>query len=311
MSLHPTARRLLDDAAASDQPNSHLLPVEVARENFEKLFASLATEVVSSVEDLVVETPDARVPVRLYRPDADRLLPLVVYFHGGGWQMGSLDSHDGVCRAIANASGCAVLSVEYRRPPESTFPAAPLDCFRSLRWAVDNAEALRVDGTRVAVAGDSAGGNLAAAVTLQARDAGGPSVAAQVLIYPATSFDLDEGFDPDLEGYVLFRDEVQWHKDAYFSDPADAASAYASPLGADLTGLPPALVLTAEYDPLAASGVAFAERLSAHGVPTEHRRYDGMIHGFVQLPDLFEDASVAVGHVARFLRDHLLEDGPR
>ncbi len=305
MPLHPVAQQLLEDAAASDQPNSHLLAVEVARANFESLYTSLPIEQVASVAHLTATATHGDVPVRLYRPTADDVSPVVVYLHGGGWQMGSLDSHDGICRAIANASGYTVLSVEYRRPPEHKFPAAPLDCYGALRWAVENADALRIDPARVAVAGDSAGGNLATAVALQARDHGGPALACQVLVYPATTFDLDVGFDPAFEGFVLFRDEVQWHKNAYFGSEEDAASAHASPLNADLAGLPPTLVLTAEYDPLGVAGVALAEKLAAADVKTEHRRYDGMIHGFIQFPGLFEDATAAVEDVAGFLRAHL------
>ncbi|KRB78464.1 hypothetical protein ASE01_04155 [Nocardioides sp. Root190] len=305
MPLHPTARQLLDESASSDQPNSHLLPIEVARENFERLFAALPVEAIASVEDHLAVSGDHEIPVRLYRPQVDGLLPILVYLHGGGWQMGSIDSHDGLCRAIANAAGCAVLSVAYRRPPEFKFPVAPHDCYSALTWAVAHADELRVDGSRIAVAGDSAGGNLAAAVSLLARDDDGPRLACQALIYPATTFDLERGFDLDLEGYVLFRDEVQWHKDAYFVTPEDAASDYASPLDADLAGLPPTLVITAGYDPLAASGTALVDRLEAHGVLTGHQHFEGMIHGFIQFPQLFDDASTAVSGIADHLRRHL------
>lgn len=308
MPLHPVAQQLLDDAASSDRPNSHLLPVETARANFEEMFAGLPVEDVMSVEDFVVPSDGEGLPVRMYKPAVDGSSPLVVYLHGGGWQMGSIDSHDGLCRAIANESGCAVLSVGYRRPPEFKFPVAPHDCYAALTWAVVNAHQLGIDPSRIAVAGDSAGGNLAAAVSLLARDDNGPALVCQVLVYPATTFDLDRGFDLDLEGFVLFRDEVQWHKDAYFARPGDAECDYASPLDADLAGLPPALVITAEYDPLAAAGEALVDRLSTQGVATEHRRYGGMIHGFVQFPQLFDEAVEAVSDIALYLRRHLEVD---
>jgi len=308
MPLHPVAQQLLDDAAASDQPNCHLLPVAVARANFENLFGSLPVEHVSSVEDLTATTDDGELPVRLYKPaTAGTTTPLVFFIHGGGWQMGSISSHDGICRAIANSTGYAVLSVDYRQPPEHKYPAAPHDCYGALIWTVTNAATLGIDPTRVAIAGDSAGGNLAAAVALQARDNIGPRIACQVLIYPATTFDLDKGFNDEFEGYVLFRDELEWHKDAYFNCAEDAVSGYASPLNADLTGLPPTFVLTAEYDPLGVAGVALADKLLADGVKTAHRQYDGMIHGFIQLPDLFEAATAAVMDVADYLRAHLAD----
>ncbi|WP_432990190.1 alpha/beta hydrolase [Dactylosporangium sp. CA-233914] len=306
MPIHPVAQQLLDEAKASDRPNSHLLPIEVARVNFEAAFGALRVEEIHAVEDLVAPTADGEVPVRLYTPiDAGRELPLVVYFHGGGWQMGSIASHDGICRAIGNASGVAVLSVEYRRPPENTFPAAPEDCYAALAWAVDHAARLGIDGTRVAVAGDSAGANLAAAVALMARDRGGPRLSCQALIYPATTFDVDLGFDLGFEGYVLYRDELLWHRNAYFAKESDASTPYASPLIADLTDLPPTLVLTAEYDPIHAQGELYAESLQRAGVEVLFRRYDGMIHGFAQFPALFEQAGEAVEQVARFVDDHL------
>ncbi|MER6175286.1 alpha/beta hydrolase [Streptosporangium sp. NPDC001681] len=308
MSLHPVAANLLKEAAKSGRPNSHLLPIEEARSNFEATFAALPVEDVAATEDLVVPGTRHEIPVRVYRPDVARAItPLVVYLHGGGWQMGSLDSHDGICRAIANRTGFVILSVEYRRPPEHPFPAAPDDCYAAFVWAVENAEQLGIDPARVALAGDSAGGNLAAAVALRARDQDGPALAGQMLFYPATTFDLELGFDLEFEGLMLFRDEVQWHKDAYFTSPDDALSPQASPLGADLAGLPPTLVITAEYDPIRPQGELFAGRLAEAGVPVQHRRYPGMVHGFAQFPTLFDDANEAVDQAAEFLRERLAD----
>ena len=307
MPLHPVAQQLLDDAAASDQPNSHLLPLAVARTNFENLFGALPVEDVASVKDLIATTADGEIPVRLYKPTVADTSPVVLYIHGGGWQMGSLNSHDGICRAIANATGFAVLSVGYRQPPEHKFPTAPQDCYGALVWVVRCAAAFGLDPTRVAVVGDSAGGNLAAAVALQARDNNGPDIACQVLVYPATTFDLDQGFNREFEGYVLFRDEIQWHRDAYFASEEDAECDLASPLNADLSGLPPTFVLTAEYDPIGIAGDAIADKLLAADVKTERLQYEGMIHGFIQFPSLFEDATAAVADIAGFLRAHLAD----
>jgi acetyl esterase/lipase len=304
MPLHPVAQQLLDEAAASDQPNCHLLSVEEARANFERLFAGLPSE-VAVVTDLTVSTEEAELPCRLYSNHGATTTPLLLFLHGGGWQMGSLNTHDGLCRSLANATGYAVLSVGYRQPPEHKFPAAPRDCYAVLAWAVDHAQALGIDPERIAVVGDSAGGNLAAAVSLQARDLGRPDIACQVLVYPATTFDLDQGFDPEFEGYVLFRDEVQWHKDAYFAVEEEATSDYASPLNADLRGLPPTLVVTAEFDPLRNAGRALASALEEADVETDLTQYDGMLHGFIQLPALFDDATAALKHIAEYLHVRL------
>lgn len=306
MPLHPVAAKLLAESAQSGRPNAHHLPIEEARANFEATFAALAVEEIASTRDLVASADNHEVPVRIYRPEgAGEWSPLIAYFHGGGWQMGSLDSHDGICRVLANRTGFVVLSVDYRRPPEHVFPAAAEDCYSALTWAVRHADDLGIDPSRVAVAGDSAGGNLAAAVTLRARDEDGPGISAQVLFYPATTFDLDLGFDLDFEGMVLFRDEVQWHKDAYFARTDDASSPWASPLGADLTGLPPALVVTAEYDPIRPQGELYAEKLARCGVPTVWKRFDGMVHGFAQFPMLFDEAETAVREAATFMTGSL------
>lgn len=305
MPLHPVAQQLLDEAADSAQPNCHLLPVEEARANFERLFVDAPVEEVAVVTDLSVATSDTEIPCRLYTRPGARATPMILFLHGGGWQMGSLDTHDGLCRSLANATGYSVLSVGYRQPPEHKFPAAPRDCLAVLAWAAEHAQSLGIDPGRIAVVGDSAGGNLAAAVALQARDLGGPDIACQVLVYPAASFDLTQGFDPEYEGYVLFRDEVQWHKDAYFANEEDAMSAYASPLHAELRGLPPAFVLVAEFDPLCKAGLALASALEAADVETEVRQYDGMLHGFIQFPSLFDDAAAAVKHIAEYLHARL------
>ncbi|HWD03252.1 MAG TPA: alpha/beta hydrolase [Amycolatopsis sp.] len=308
MPLHPVAADLLRQAAESGRPNAHLLPIEEARANFEATFAALPVEDVALTKELSVPALGHDIPVRLYRPEgADAAAPVVVYLHGGGWQMGSLDSHDGICRVLANRTGFVVLGVEYRRPPEHPFPAAPDDCYAALVWVVDNAARLGIDQGRVALAGDSAGGNLAAAVALRARDEGGPAVGSQVLFYPATTFDLAVGFEPEFEGIVLFRDEVQWHKDAYFQNVDDASSPQACPLGADLAGLPPTLVITAEYDPIRPQGELFAAKLAEAGVEVRHRNYAGMIHGFAQFPALFDLADDAVEEAAGFLRGRLAD----
>ena len=212
MPLDPVARTLLDEVAASGRPNAHLLPVTEARANFEALFAGLRPgEPVSAVADHAIPVDGAAIPARSYRPQiaaAGEPLALVVYFHGGGWLLGSVESHDTVCRALANASGAVVLNVGYRLAPEARFPAAADDALAATRWAHANAALLGADPARLAVAGDSAGGNLAAVVCQDLRTAGEPIVRFQLLIYPVTTADLSDGFDMAYEGYFLYRDEM-------------------------------------------------------------------------------------------------------
>jgi acetyl esterase len=304
--LHPQAAEILAAAAQSDRPNAHLLPVEEARRNFDADFAAAGPgDPVHEVSDLRIQVDGGEVPARLYRPAGGRL-PAVVYFHGGGWLLGSVESHDAVCRALANASGALVISVGYRRGPEHRFPVAVEDCYAAVRWVVDRAGELEVDPRRLAVAGDSAGGNLATAVALLARDRGQPALVFQLLVYPVTTTDLEKGFDRAYEGFFLYYDELQWHQDNYLSSSEDRQSPLVSPLeAADLRGLPPAMVITAQCDPLHAQGELYAKALADAGVHVEHRHYPGMVHGFFQLPTLFEDGRDAVERAGSRLRKAL------
>jgi acetyl esterase len=301
--LAPAAAEILASSVASDRPNAHLLPVEEARRNFDADFAAVGPgEDVAEVREHRVTVDGGEIAVREFRP-VPGTLPAVVYFHGGGWLLGSLDSHQSVCRALANASGAAVFTVDYRRGPESRFPVAPEDCYAATAWVRREASALEVDPDRIAVAGDSAGGNLATVVALLARDRGGPRLTAQVLAYPVTTTDLDRGFDLDYEGFFLYRDEMQWHQDNYLSSPRERTDSLVSPLEhADLAGLPPALVLTAQCDPLHAQGEMYAAALERAGVPVEYRQYAGMVHGFFQLPTVFDEGADAIRLAAGALR---------
>ncbi|MGC4806970.1 alpha/beta hydrolase [Micromonospora sp. DT233] len=263
-------------------------------------------EPVPDVRDESLPGPAGDLPLRRYRPAADGPLPTLVYFFGGGWTLGGVDTADGICRRLANATGAQVVTVGYRLAPEHPFPAAVRDCHAAVRRLAEHADEFGVDPARLAVGGDSAGGNLAAAVTLLCRDAGGPSVAAQLLVYPNTDqrerVEPAEGQDP-----LLFnRHSVAWYRGHYLPDPADAANPLASPLLAeDLTGLPPALVITAEYDPLREEGERYAQRLRDAGVPVELARYPGMIHGFFAMPGAFDAGRHAQDRAAAFLRDRL------
>ena len=307
MPLDPKAKELLDEVNASGRPNAHLLPVPEARANFEALFASLGTgEEVADVRDLSIPVSGATILARAYRPAGGGPFPVVAYYHGGGWLLGSIDAYDIVCRALVNASGAIVVSVGYRLAPEHRFPAAVEDAYNATRWIAENAGDLGGDRNRVGIAGDSAGGNLAAVVALQARDLTRPRLAFQLLVYPVTTCDLDAGFDMAYEGYFLYRDELQWHQDNYLATPELASDWRVSPLeAAHHAGLPPALVITAECDPLHRQGELYAEKLRAAGVDVAHREYAGMIHGFFGLDMVFDRAGEAMRDAAEALRTAL------
>jgi acetyl esterase len=235
---------------------------------------------------------------------------LVVYYHGGGWVLGDLETHDATCRRLANASDCIVVAVDYRLAPEHKFPAAVEDCYAAALWAAENAASLGVDAARVAVAGDSAGGNLAAVVSLLAKQRGGPPLAHQALIYPVTDFDFQRpSYQENAEGYLLTRQAMEWFWRQYLNDDAEGADPLASPLRApDLRGLPPATVITAEYDPLRDEGEVYAERLAQAGVPTTCVRYLGQIHGFISLEHLLPAGRQALLALGATLRAALTGD---
>lgn len=261
---------------------------------------------VAKVEEMAIPGPAGEIPIRVYWPAGSGPWPVVVYYHGGGWVIGDLDTNDGLCRLLSNGASAVVVSVDYRLAPEHRFPAAVEDSYAALEWVFRNAARLDADPSRIAVGGGSAGGNLAAAVALMARERGGPALTYQVLIYPATNLvELDtESHRSFAEGYGLTREHIEFFRDSYIPDAGDRRSPYASPLlAASLEGLPPALVITAGFDPLRDEGIAFAERLEAAGVPTATVNYPGMIHGFVTLDRLFGEAEEAIGEAARALSE--------
>jgi acetyl esterase/lipase len=283
-----------------------MLPVAEARRNFDADFAAAGRGPdVQAVLDRQISVDGGMIRARIYRPVEGRV-PAVVYFHGGGWLLGSLESHDAVARTLADASGLVVVSVEYRRGPEHRFPTAVEDAYAAVRWVVESADTLGINGDRVAVAGDSAGGNLATAVALLCRDRGGPELRAQLLAYPVTTTDLAVGFDDDYEGYFLYRDEMQWHQDNYLASPSQRHDPLVSPLdSAEVQGLSPAMVITAQCDPLHRQGELYAKKLADAGVPVEHIPYPGMVHGFFQLPSVFVEGAEAIRSAAQFLVDRL------
>jgi acetyl esterase/lipase len=304
--LASAAAEILASSLTSTRPNAHLLPVVQARRNFDADHAALGPgEHVAAVREHQVPVEGGQIDVREFRPSTETL-PAVLYFHGGGWLLGSLDSHQAVCRALANASQAAVFSVDYRRGPEARFPTAVNDAYAAAVAVHRHPEMLNLVPGKLAVAGDSAGGNLATAVAMMSRDRGGPELAMQVLAYPVTTTDLSIGFDDAYEGFSLYRDELQWHQDNYLPEPSRASDPLVSPLDhGDLAGLPPALILTAQCDPLHAQGELYAEALERAGVGTEHRQWPGMIHGFFQLPTVFPEGAEAVRVAGQALRRSL------
>jgi acetyl esterase len=262
-----------------------------------------APEPVHEVADLTIAGPGGDLPLRLYRPASERPLPALLYFFGGGWVLGTIDTADGVARSLANSSGALVIVVGYRLAPEHPFPAAIDDCYAALRWAAGHAGEIGADPARLAVGGDSAGGNLAAAVTLLAR-ADGPALAGQLLVYPNTDqLADDESMRAADDPFLFNRHSVAWYHRHYLSHPGDAANPLASPLRAEsLAGLPPALVITAEYDPLRDQGEAYARRLADAGVQVELSRYPGMAHGFFTMAGTVDASRDAIAQAAAQLR---------
>jgi len=303
--LDPQLQAMRDQRERDNVPPLYSLSLAAARA------ADLASiragggepEPVHEVADLRIPGPDGDLPLRLYRPAAQRPQPALLYFFGGGWVLGSIDTADGVARALANASGALVVVPGYRLAPEHPFPAAVDDCYASLRWVAGQAGQIGADPDRVAVGGDSAGGNLAAAVTLLAR-ADGLALAGQLLVYPNTDQLADDKPTGGADDPFLFnRHSVAWYRQHYLPDAGDAASPLASPLRAEnLTGLPPALVITAEYDPLRDQGEAYARRLAADGVPVDLSRYPGMAHGFFTMTGTLAASRAAMTQAAAHLR---------
>ena len=308
--LDPQARALIDLMIERGVPPTHTLAPEAARRFYRERrgFTQPDPLVMAEVRDLRIEPAsdvapsagaDAPIPLRLFRPagaSADTVLPVLLYFHGGGWTIGDLDTHDVLCRQLAQASGGAVVSVDYRMGPEHRFPAAVDDCLAAVRWVRAQAYALKLDASRLAVGGDSAGGNLAAVACLCLREAGEAQPAFQVLIYPATDMRaVAPSHTTNGQGYLLTRDSIDYYRGHYIADPAQWTDWCASPLLAtDHTRLAPALVLTAGFDPLRDEGRQYADALSAAGVKTQYVCFERQIHGFITMGRVIDEAHAAV-----------------
>ena len=284
MPLHPEAQSLLDALAEMGSPPFECMTVPQARvATAAFLDLQPPAEEVGTVSDRALPGPAGDIPVRIYVPHGQRTRGVLVYFHGGGWVIGDIETVDRPCRSIANAADVVVVSVDYRLAPEHPQPAAFDDCYAATAWVAEHAEELDVDPARLAVGGDSAGGHLAAAVSLEARDRGGPAIAFQLLIYPVTDFAFTTPSHAENgEGYLLQRATMQWFWAHYLgaSDPDKDQTVFPA-RAASFADLPPAFVATAEFDPLRDEGEAYAESLRAAGNDVTAQRYDGMIHGFL------------------------------
>jgi len=310
--LDPQARAVIDLVISSGRPAYHQLSPKDARQLFrETRPASTPTPPqIGMVRDLTADGPLGPIPLRVYRPagvPASTPLAVLVFFHGGGWVIGDLETHDVLCRQLTAGSGVSVVSVDYRLAPEHKFPAAVDDAWAATRWVVAHAGELAVDASRLAVGGDSAGGNLAAVVALLARDKGAPAIAVQVLIYPVTDLVGETRSYRDFaEGYLLTREGMRWFIAHYLTAEAEAADWRASPIRAQsLAGLPAALIVTAGFDPLRDEGEAYAERLRDAGVRVDSVCYGGMIHGFVPMGRLLDTAGRAISLIAGSLSQAL------
>ena len=317
VTVDPAYRELLKEMAEGGVPPRHSLSVSGSRQLLAESFED--PQAGQTSRDLVVPGPRGEVPLRLYEPDRDSPRPVLVYYHGGGWVRGGLNIVDASCRTLVRKTECIVLSVDYRRAPENTFPAALEDAYAAVEWATQYLDALGADTDRIAVGGISSGGNLAAAVSLMARDDPALSLDYQLLLNPVTDHSFDTAsyrqFDrefwsqhcPDgTEGYPLSREDMEWYWNHYLARDIDGAHPYASPLQArDLGGVPPATVATCEFDPLLDEGKAYADRLRETGVPVTYRKYDNVFHSFLSNFDELDRADEELDRLAADTRDAL------
>jgi acetyl esterase len=309
LKLDPQARAVIERLAASGAPPLHTLAPEEARRAYRVSRAALAAAParVEEIREVSIPGPAGPLRARLYRPAGAGSSPAgLVYFHGGGFIYGDLDTHDVVCRGIAQGTPCAVVSVDYRLAPEHRFPAAVEDAFAATAWIAANGAVLGIDPARLVVAGDSAGGNLAAVTALMARDAGGPALSMQVLVYPTTDFaEENESIARFAEGYLLTRESIRWVKRSYLRDDHDAVDWRASPLRAgDFSRLPAAYIITAGFDPLRDEGRAYAERLAKAGTAVTHECFEGQVHGFLLMGADVAAAGHAIQRIGQMLRMH-------
>ena len=305
MALHPAIKTLLDQVAAQGSPPLSSQGVELVRQGYVATRGFLSEKPdVANVEDRVIPGPAGDIPVRIYTPDGVAPYPVLVYYHGGGWVIGSIETHDGICRAYANAAGCIVVNVDYRLAPEHRFPAAVDDAFAVLNWVAEHAADFGGDPSRMAVGGESAGANLSAVIAQLATEAGRPALKYQILAYPVTNLAFDtESYETNADGYFLTQESMRWFWDLYLNDESEGADPKASPLlREDVSGLPSGIVITPEYDPLRDEGIAYGRRLKEAGVDFEVWVPDGMIHEFLGMTNILPEAKQAIETLGGKLR---------
>jgi acetyl esterase len=292
-----------------DLPEPDFSQIDAAqyRQFSDNLLPAIPGDPMNEVRDLKVAGAEGELDARLYRPSEEPDLPLLVFFHGGGFVMGNLDTHDNLCRSLARQTEAVVVSVAYRLAPEHPFPAAPLDCYAATCWLVEHAAGLGIDGSRLALAGDSAGGNLALAVSQLAVQQRGPKIRYQCLFYPVADAGCDSpSFEAFADGYLLSAGMMRWFWQQYLQEVGQADDPLASPMRAEtLDGLPPTTLITAGFDPLRDEGEAFAQALREAGVPVRLQRCEGMIHGFISMAPFVEGAAQALTDAAADLREAL------
>jgi len=285
MPLHPEFEAMLKQLAEAGGPSfTEMTPVE-AREAYRMMQAPAEHIPVHFVQDRDLPGPVTPIPVRIYTPEGAGPFPVFMNYHGGGWVIGDLDTADAQCRQVCKRTGCIVVSVDYRLAPEHIYPAALDDCYAATCWVAENAGSINADASRIAIGGDSAGGNLAAAVAIKARDENGPAILFQLLVYPVTDARCtSQSYTDNADGYLLTRETMLWFWELYAPTESQRLEALASPaLASNFANLPPAFVLTAEYDPLRDEGEAYAAQLEKAGVAVQCKRYPGLIHGFFAL----------------------------
>ncbi len=305
MPVHPQAQAIIDLQQQAGIDPASLQPAEM-RTLFD-LPAAENPEEVGGIDNRTLVGPRGDIPVRIYTPEGPGPFPLLLFFHGGGFVIGNLETHDSLCRALCNSAECVVVAVDYRLAPEQRYPAAHEDCYAATMWAYKHAAEINGLANKLAVAGDSAGGTMAAVVCLVARDQGGPPIEHQLLLYPITDRDFEtQSYKDNAEGYFLTRDMMKWFWGHYLATEADGQQAYAAPLRAEIfSGLPSATIITAEYDPLRDEAEHYAQCLLGAGVKTELIRYSGMIHGFLTFPEAIDAANAGIATVGNKLREAL------